>query len=628
MLKAPIPVDDEKRVAILHALNILDTIPEERFDRVTRLAQKLLNVPIVLVSLVDRDRQWFKSRQGLDAPETPRDVSFCGHAIMGEDMLYVPDATRDERFADNPLVTGGPRVTFYAGQPLTHSSGAKLGTLCAIDSKPREFDEEQKQALRDLAVLAENELNIATLSQAVLVQKESEARVREVLDHVNEGLFVVYPDFCVGPRYSAALPQILNADAISGIPLPDIIGDRIDAERRRSLADYLEMMFRPSVQERMLNSLNPLRNVVYGPPDKPRYLDFRFSRVMHEGAVAHLVVVAEDRTQQTLAEIALKEAEARSQSLIEKLFGLLHVDPRLLRDFLEGAELELSAIASALEEAGQPETYASRIERIFRAVHTIKGDAALLGVELIVKKTHAFEEQLTALRNRADLTWSDFVPVGFEFAALKETFTEIRGLVERLTRFQTAFQDAPAGAELLAGALARLGARLAQRGGKQVEFISANFQSEDAPERHRKLIKDVLVQFVRNSVDHGIEEPAERLRLGKPAAGRIEIAARRIGDELEVTYRDDGRGFAVDRIREIARQAPQFKNEAVDQWEVSRLIGLIFLPGFSTAEQITESSGRGVGMDIVKKRIRSAGGKLAVRFAAGSYVEFVFTLPL
>ncbi len=628
MLKAPIPVDDEKRVAILHALNILDTIPEERFDRVTRLAQKLLNVPIVLVSLVDRDRQWFKSRQGLDAPETPRDVSFCGHAIMGDDMLYVPDATRDERFADNPLVTGGPHVTFYAGQPLTHSSGARLGTLCAIDSKPREFDDDQKQALRDLAVLAENELNIATLSQAVLVQKESEARVREVLDHVNEGLFVVYPDFTVGPRYSAALPQILNADAISGLPFLEIIGERIDAERRRSLADYLEMMFRPSVQERMLNNLNPLRNIAYGHPEQSRYLDFRFSRVMDGGGVAHLVVVAEDRTQQTLAELALKEAEARSQSLIEKLFGLLHVDPRLLRDFLEGAEVELAAIGRAMEEAGQPETYATRVERIFRAVHTIKGDAALLGVELVVKKTHEFEEKLETLRARSDLNWSDFVPVGFEFAALKETFVEIRGLVERLTRFQEAFQDAPSGSELLAGALARLGTRLAERAGKQVEIASDDFQSRDIPEQHRKLIKDVLVQFVRNSIDHGIEAPGERERAGKSASGRIKIAAKRAGDQLAVSYRDDGRGFAVDRIREIARESPQFRNEAVDEWDVSRLIGLVFLPGFSTAREITESSGRGVGMDIVKKRIRSAGGKIAVRFAAGRYAEFSFFLPI
>ncbi len=158
------PFDETTRVATLRALNVLDTPAEERFDRLTRLAKRLFDVPIALVSLVDSDRQWFKSRVGLEACETSRDVSFCGHAILDNDVFVVNDAARDPRFNDNPLVDSEPRIRFYAGCPLTVGSGLRLGTLCLIDRTPREFGEEDKTLLRDLAVMAQQELEAVELA--------------------------------------------------------------------------------------------------------------------------------------------------------------------------------------------------------------------------------------------------------------------------------------------------------------------------------------------------------------------------------------------------------------------------------------------------------------------------------
>jgi len=156
---APIkPANEAVRIQALHGLNVLDSAPEERFDRLTRLAKRLFNVPIALVTLVDKDRQWFKSCVGLDVNETPRDVSFCGHAILQDELLLVPDAKQDKRFHDNPLVTGEPKIRFYAGYPLTVPNGNKMGTLCLIDTKPRELDDEERALLRDLAGMAEQEL--------------------------------------------------------------------------------------------------------------------------------------------------------------------------------------------------------------------------------------------------------------------------------------------------------------------------------------------------------------------------------------------------------------------------------------------------------------------------------------
>jgi diguanylate cyclase (GGDEF)-like protein len=155
--RAPIPPTESQRIRVLRSLDVLDSVPEERFDRITRIARRMFGVPMAMVSLVDERRQWFKSMQGIEIRETPRDISFCGHAV-GDDMpLVVPDATIDERFHDNPLVLKDPSVRFYAGIPL-RSNGSPVGTLCIVDREPRAFPDEEFAALADLAAMVEEEL--------------------------------------------------------------------------------------------------------------------------------------------------------------------------------------------------------------------------------------------------------------------------------------------------------------------------------------------------------------------------------------------------------------------------------------------------------------------------------------
>lgn len=170
MKVAPWPSTETERLAALRQLELLDTPPEEAFDALTRLASNVLGVPIAVMSLIDENRQWFKSRAGTDAIETPRDIAFCAHAILEDSVFVVEDAIRDERFADNPLVTDGPRVRAYAGVPLRTSEGHAIGTLCAMDRKPHVFDVRQIAILEDLATLATREIR----------HREATARARRV----------------------------------------------------------------------------------------------------------------------------------------------------------------------------------------------------------------------------------------------------------------------------------------------------------------------------------------------------------------------------------------------------------------------------------------------------------------
>ncbi|WP_438969884.1 diguanylate cyclase domain-containing protein [Methylophaga sp.] len=168
MQKPNKPANDKSRVFTLRSLDLLDTNKEERFDRLTRLAMRIFEVPIALVSLVDENRQWFKSCQGLSISETSRDVSFCGHAILGDDAFVIQDTHQDPRFDDNPFVINEPYIRFYAGYPITYVEGTKLGTLCLIDHKPRHFSQREKLILKELAELVEHEIHatqIATMDE-------------------------------------------------------------------------------------------------------------------------------------------------------------------------------------------------------------------------------------------------------------------------------------------------------------------------------------------------------------------------------------------------------------------------------------------------------------------------------
>lgn len=181
----PIPKEEKRRVAALHDYQILDTPPEENFDNITLLAAQICGAPIALMSLVDSDRQWFKSKVGLDLCETARDVALCSHAIMQRDLFIIEDTAADPRFASNPLVLSDPKIRFYAGAPLITANDAVLGTLCVIDQVPRRLTAGQTNALRALSrqVMAHLELRrtLRELQQELLEQRLTERNLRKAL---------------------------------------------------------------------------------------------------------------------------------------------------------------------------------------------------------------------------------------------------------------------------------------------------------------------------------------------------------------------------------------------------------------------------------------------------------------
>ncbi len=243
MIEPCIPADEAQRLTALRTLDILDTPPEARFDRITRIAQRLFDVPIALVSLVDADRQWFKSRAGLDATETPRNISFCGHAILDQAVFYVPDASLDPRFADNPLVTTAPDIRLYAGAPLAVTDGHRVGTLCVIDNRPREFSDDELQALRDLADLVQDELQSMRLSSALATVRDHELRLRAILDNIPEGVVTLSRDGTI----LSANPSVerlfgYTGAQLAGKSVATLFADPLQEKCMAGFADWIQTL--------------------------------------------------------------------------------------------------------------------------------------------------------------------------------------------------------------------------------------------------------------------------------------------------------------------------------------------------------------------------------------------------
>lgn len=217
---APLPKNEAARLTALKGLEILDTPEEPMFDEITKLASMICNVPISLVSLIDETRQWFKSHHGLNARETPRSLAFCSHAILGEEVFVIPNAKNDNRFKNNPLVNGDPNVIFYAGIPLALDDQIKLGTLCVIDNKPRELNEEQLQMLRLLGKQTVRLLQMRKDRDKLEIEKKSAERAT-----------AAKRDFIAAISHDIRNPlnSLLGmAEMIREQPIPEIVTSYVD----------------------------------------------------------------------------------------------------------------------------------------------------------------------------------------------------------------------------------------------------------------------------------------------------------------------------------------------------------------------------------------------------------------
>jgi chemotaxis protein histidine kinase CheA len=395
-------------------------------------------------------------------------------------------------------------------------------------------------------------------------------------------------------------------------------------------------MIENSVDEETLQDLNPLDKIELNFVDggnvwtHSKFLDFKFRRIpsSNEHEVDLFATVSDISDQVKLAE-KLEKTEKQSKKQMELLLSLLHVEPELLQEFITSAEKELDHVESEIKQQGEKVDYQEVLKGIYRSMHLIKGNASLLDLKFFVIGAHAFEDKISEIQQKTEIVGQDFIPLSIKLGEIKSTLNEVNDLIGRMSKIHNQFRPKRSFEnEMFIKSLNNLVNQLSEDLGKDVILNSDKFSGGDIPYNNRLLIKEILIQIIRNSISHGIEDPVIRNKAGKKTSGIIEIETSKDKNFLKLRIRDDGKGLQIREIRQKAIISGKWSKEEVEKWSEARVAECIFEQGISTSSNVNLVSGRGVGMDIIKQRIKNHRGQIRVAFSKGKYCEFIIILPL
>ncbi len=457
-----------------------------------------------------------------------------------------------------------------------------------------------------------------------------------IMNSVNEGLFIIHKvgdHYVIGGHQSDSVKRILGAAPLSGQNFAEVLSAYFSPKKIGELVEYLQMISSERVvEDSMIDELNPLQReaatVLLGIDSTSTFLEFRFKRIAQAHQNTDFLVSIKDVTREVEMIRQIRDHETKTEQESQMMLSILHVGPALLQDFMEGVETELGIIQAVLQEEPFHKDYPKAIETIFRAVHSVKGNAALLELKFLAEKADRFEEKLLLLRDHRFLTWENFLPIAYDLARLQEVHAEMQGLVERIRLFQSKGGESKSALSALPDAINQLALRIASELGKKVRVIATEVNFDGLPSKYAYILRDILVQLTRNAVTHGIEDPETRKKMGKDQCGTIELSLRRVEGAFCVDFRDDGRSFDFDAIRAKAVKMGRGNDSAVREWTPASLIKLTFEPGFSTAGASHLHAGRGMGMDVIKQRVHKIGGQLKVKYVAGQFTRFESIFPI
>ncbi len=457
----------------------------------------------------------------------------------------------------------------------------------------------------------------------------------DILNNVEEGLFLLNSDFKLASGYSLALEKIFGEQNLAHRNFITLLGRKVLKNVVKNTQEYLELMFRNDVDEESLQALNPLSEIEMSFSSdnengiRTKYLLFNFKRIYENGQVVNLIATVSDITEQVILERKLKQTEKRTQNQMEWLVNILHLEPVLLYEFIEGAENELNYIDSLLKRGGGNGKFLFVLEEIYRSVNMIKGNASLLDLKFFVELTHQFEERISETKKMNKVRGNDFIPLVIYLSEVRQSLNEVKKLTDRISNFHDHFdEEEKEDNHLLIKSIKNLVYDLAGSLKKEVNFIYDDFKYEALPKRYRLLVKDILTQFVRNSIYHGIESPQERVNKGKRSNASIKLSCEFLDGQFSFRYRDDGRGIQIDRIRNIVMKDNKIDKKEIDKMNQLQIAQFIFEPGFTIVDKAHRRAVRVIGLDRIKSKIKEHGGNINIDFEEGKFCEFVVTIPL
>jgi signal transduction histidine kinase len=459
----------------------------------------------------------------------------------------------------------------------------------------------------------------------------------DILNTVNEGLFLLDKDLLVGSQHSARLSKMFGDKAISNQAFSDLIGDLVKPKDLETAQRFIGLLFRPDIKSNLIHDLNPLNEVEINLPDHDGgyttlHLSFQFNRVMLDGELHNILVTVNDITEKVKLTRQLAEEKQRSEQQLEMLTSILHTNPNTLKRFIQGAFDTFGRINNLLKDQSKSDVALKRkLNDIFVEAHNFKGEASARGLETFTDYAHNFEADIFTLKNNEKITGNDFLKLTVQLEKMIRHTESVNALAIKLASFAVIKDEFKPFEKTTPDTwlhLEHLTKTVAERANKQVQLVATGFNETNIDNDTQTLVSDLCIQFIRNAITHSIESPQERIEKGKADIGRIDARLVRLHNgQLELSVRDDGQGINYEKIRQKALASNQWPADRVKSWSHKQLINCIFEAGFSTADDTTADAGRGVGMNVIRDRIKNKGGKLCIATRHGQDCVFTATFP-
>jgi len=542
-------------------------------------------------------------------------------------VIYVSKPLSDLAGVEDPELAGGRSfVDLFPGRDLKLLAGDMLGQRglyekdweFVLDGQKRYF----KAAANTMAGTSKGTL-INLHDMTYLAERDEIAAMK---DSLKIGLFFMARDFIIQDNYSRFLEELLAEKELYGKQFTEILSLSVTTKELDAIKDYFEMVFDRTFDQATLDDINPLRELHYVSKKGDRKIfQCEFITVERGKGQTFILVTIYDITAKVELQQRLLEEETRRQEEMRSLFELIQVDPNVFNDFLGDAEYEFTRIDETLKN-DHLSTHEALVE-VYQSVHAIKSNAVILGLNTFGDKVHGLESKIKKLReSETEVPFDDMLHLTVEIEKIAQEKDGFKGVIEKINSFKVAGAGQKQNQYVLIESLSKTTSKASADMGKVIQFVASDIDSEAIDRGPRRVMKEVLMQLIRNSVVHGIETPEERVAKGKSETGVIKLSIKTDGKNIHVRLMDDGRGLDFSKISKKALSLKMIKPEDANNKGV--LLNTIFSPGFSTADDEGLHAGRGIGLNLVRDRVRDVKGTIKLQTEQNKGTVFNIFIPL
>jgi two-component system chemotaxis sensor kinase CheA len=542
-------------------------------------------------------------------------------------VIYVSKPLSDLAGIDDPELAGGRSfIDLFPGRDLKLLAGDMLGQRglyerdweFVLDGQKRYF----KAASNSLSGTSKGTL-INLHDMTYLAERDEIAAMK---DSLKIGLFFMNRDFIIQDNYSRYLEELLSEKELNGKQFLELMSLSVTSKELDAIKDYFEMVFDRTFDQATLDDINPLHELHYVSKKGDRKIfQCEFITVERGKGQTFILVTIYDITAKVELQQRLLEEETRRQEEMRSLFELIQVDPNVFNDFLGDAEYEFTRIDETLKN-DRLNTHEALVE-VYQSVHAIKSNAVILGLNTFGDKVHALESKIKKLReSETEVPFDDMLHLTVEIERIAQEKDGFKGVIDKINSFKVSGAGQKQNQYVLIESLAKTTSKASADMGKDIQFVANDVDSEAIDKGPRRVMKEVLMQLIRNSVVHGIEMPGERRAKGKSETGVVRLSIKVEDKTIHVKLMDDGRGLDFPKISKKALSLKMIKPEEANN--KGALLNAIFSPGFSTADTEGVHAGRGIGLNLVRDRVRDAKGTIKLQTEKDKGTVFNIFFPL